>query len=108
MATATVHIAEVGGCAGPARCYRLDPPARLNGAEYDYVTIWVQPAYAHQNAEVVVVPADETGASAIRSLRPQGGSVTLHDDYTPGDTVYEDGVRWLALRMLGDYQVVTP
>ena len=56
---ATEVNADVGGRAGPARCYRLDPP--LAGAEL--VTVWVQDAFGSSGPEAVVVQArNETGA----------------------------------------------
>lgn len=103
MATATVHINQVGGFAGPARCYRLDPPARLNGHDHEYVTVWIQAALGHQNAEVVTIAATETGASAYPSVRRQGGSMTLHA--TPDTPEYLEGAYWLALRGLGGYEI---
>ena len=105
MPTATVHIDSVGGYAGITRCYRLDPPARIGGREHEYVTISITPRYASVAAEVRVYPALETGASASPSLAKRAGSRVLHDDYAPGDPVYEDGIYWLALNDLGGYRI---
>ncbi len=101
MASATLHRADVGGFAGPARCYQLDPPMKFAGQEYRYVTIWVQKEYAHQGAEVCIVPATESGACALPSVRKLGGSITLHD--TPDTADYVNGVHFLALQALGGY-----
>ena len=89
---------SVGGSPGPARCYAVDPPYL---GQHRHVTVWVQPPYGHQLAEVCVVPAHESGAAAGTSLMRHAGSTPLHHDYTPGDVAYEDGVRWLALLLLG-------
>ncbi|MBF6301154.1 hypothetical protein IU459_26950 [Nocardia amamiensis] len=103
MATATLHIADVGGYAGPARCYRLDPPARIGGIQHQYVTAWISRAAHHQNAEVNVVAACETGSSAYTSLHRRGGSFVLHEDPVTPEQV--EGAYWLALLMLGGYEI---
>lgn len=102
MATATVHIAEVGGFAGRARTYRLSP--QYEG--YDYVTIWEQPGFgAYQRPEVGVVPATETGAPAEMSMMRRPGSHVLHDAIAT-DAQMDDACS-AALSMLGGY-MVTP
>lgn len=106
MATATVHISTVGGYAGVSRCYRLDPPARIDGRDCEFVTISITSRYQQVAPEVRVYPATETGAPVGPILAKRAGSLVLHDDYTPGDETYEDGVRWLALQNLGGYQIV--
>lgn len=103
MATATVQVAEVGGYSGPARCFKVDPP--YLGAHY--VTVWVQPAFGqHQLAEAAVVPATETGACAEQSLKRRPGSFVLHSN--PGTAEEIDGAYWLALLMLGGYEIAGP
>lgn len=104
MATATVHVDDVGGYAGPARCYQLDPPAQIDGETHEYVTAWVQPRYAHQAAEVAVVPATESGASASPSLRRSAGSFVLPVDPDTPERIA--GAYWMALLMLGGYEIV--
>lgn len=107
MPTATTHIAQVGGFAGPARCFRLSEPHRFEGGvESSYVTVWAQPAMAHMAAEVKLVPATETGACSQRYVQHRAGSFTLHE--TPDGDEYLDGCYWLALRMLGyDWQAAS-
>lgn len=96
MPTATVHIKELGGFAGPARCFALDPPYEGHG----YATAWVQPGFGnYQRPEVAIVPATETGAAAEISLMRRPGSFVLHD--YPETAEQLDGAYWLALLMLG-------
>ncbi|MFC9892099.1 hypothetical protein ACFVMC_00255 [Nocardia sp. NPDC127579] len=99
MAKATIHVADVGGYPGPARCFEVDPP--YGGARY--VTVWVQRSFGqHQLAEACVVPATETGACAEHSLKRRPGSYVLHEE--PNTPQRIDGAYWLALLMLGGYQ----
>jgi len=103
MATATVHIAEVGGFAGRARCFAVDPPYE----GHDYVTVWVQPGYgAVTRPEVATVPATETGAAAEMSLMRRPGSYVLHAAVETDEQF--GGTCWLALQMLGQpgYNIV--
>jgi hypothetical protein len=102
MATATVHIGEVGGYAGRARTFKLDPPYE----GHSYVTMWVQPGFGgHMRPEIAVVPATESGAGAEMSLMRRPGSFVLHD---PVETDAQmDGACALALLMLGGY-TITP
>lgn len=100
MATATVHIDDVGGFAGRARCYAVDPPYE----GHRYITIWVQPGFTgHQRPEAAVVPATETGAAAEMSLMRRPGSYVLHGSVDTSEAF--DGACWLALLMLGGYEV---
>ncbi|WP_280393365.1 hypothetical protein [Nocardia wallacei] len=96
MPTATVHLAEVDGYAGRARCFAIDPPYQGHG----YVTVCVEPAFGDVILpEAKVYPATETGACAERSLKRRPGSVVLHDEATT-----DDGFTyacWLVLLMLG-------
>ncbi len=81
MATATVHLASVGGYAGYARCFKLSEPYVDSGGSFDYLTLWVQPSFGEVvGPEVVIVPATETGAAAERSLKRRPGSFVLHDE----------------------------
>ncbi|WP_029932501.1 hypothetical protein [Nocardia otitidiscaviarum] len=102
MATATVHIEQVGGYAGPARCFAIDPPFQ----GHSYVTAWVQPGFGDiQLPEVALVPATETGAAAENSLKRRPGSFVLHE---PPDTPERiEGAYWLALLMLGGYEIAS-
>lgn len=95
MPTATMHIAEVGGYVDRARCFRVDPP--FEGAAY--VTVWTQPAYGHQLAEISVVPATESGAAVGRTLMRRPGSYVIHAPCTTDEEFA--GYCWLALLMLG-------
>ncbi|AHH20872.1 hypothetical protein NONO_c60960 [Nocardia nova SH22a] len=96
MATATVHIDDVQGFPGPARCFKVDPP--YHGA--DFVVVWAQPSFGrHQEPEAGLVPATETGACAERSVKKRGGSYVLHDEPDTQERI--DGAHWLALIMAG-------
>ncbi|MGV9540942.1 hypothetical protein ACWDSF_06415 [Nocardia beijingensis] len=105
MPTATVHIDDVGGYAGRARCFKLDPPYEGHA----YATVCVQPSFGpHQLPEVVVYPAGDSGAAAERSLKRRPGSYVLHE---PADTDEKfDGACWLSLLMLGQpgYEIQGP
>lgn len=110
MATAAVHIENVGGFAGPARCFRLDPPVKLGGVDREYITVWAQPGYGQiTKPEVCLVPATETGAAAPTmpgtpaSLIRHPGSFTLHDEPDTPERI--DGAYAFALLMLGGYIV---
>ncbi|MEU2013124.1 hypothetical protein [Nocardia sp. NPDC019302] len=91
-----MHIDDVGGYAGRARCFRVDPPYE----GHEFVTICAQPAFgAHQLPEMVTYPATDTGAAAERSLKRRPGSFVIHE---PADTDEKfDWQCWLALQMLG-------
>lgn len=103
MPTAVVHIAEVGGFAGPARCFAVDPP--YEGSQY--VTVWVQPSFGEfQLPEVAVIPATETGASSEPSLKRRPGSFILHDNPDTPERI--NGAFWMALLMLGGYDIGQP
>lgn len=96
MATATVHIDEVGGFPGPARCFAVDPP--YQGA--DFVTVWVQGSFGpHQEPEAGLVPATETGACADRSVKRRAGSFVLHDEPDTQERI--DGAHWMAIILAG-------
>lgn len=105
MATATLHLESVGGFAGVACCYRLDPPAQLDGREREYVTLSITPKQGAVPAEIRLYPATVTGSGASLTLAKRVGSFALRDDYTPGDAVYEDGIRALSLMLLGGYVI---
>lgn len=100
MPAATLHIDDLGGYAGPARCYKLDTPKTFSdGVVAHYVTVWIQPGYGWQDPEVSLVPATETGACLTTSVRRRPGSYVLHDD--PDTPEYVEGAYWLALTQLG-------
>ncbi|WP_280319822.1 hypothetical protein [Nocardia wallacei] len=100
MATAEIHIPEIGGFAGRARCFKITPPYE----GHDYVTVWVQPGFGTvQRPEVAAVPATESGACAESSLMRRPGSYVLHDEASTDDQFA--GACWLALLMLGGYEV---
>ncbi|WP_433568074.1 hypothetical protein ACQP1O_43300 (plasmid) [Nocardia sp. CA-151230] len=100
MATATIQVAEVGGFAGPARCFAIDPPFEGHG----YVTVVAVPGYgALVRPKAEVFPATESGACAELSLMSRPGSFTLHDE---PDTVERiEGAYWWALLSLGGYEI---
>lgn len=105
MATATVHIESVGGYAGPSRCFAIDPP--FEG--YSFVTVCATPGFGGVvRPKADVFPADETGACAdpSRSLIARPGSFILHDEPTDPDKI--DGAYWLALQLLGGYEITQP
>lgn len=107
MAVATLHLADVGGFPGSARCWQLDPPAQVEGRTVEYVTVYVQEGYAHQAPEVCTVPAlKDSGAVDGRSVRRIVGSFTLGGD--PDSPEYVDGCHFLALQFLGGYNVTVP
>ena len=100
MATATVQVESVGGYAAQARCFALDPP--YDG--YPYVTICVAPSFGETvKPRCDIYPGTPSGACAERSLMARGGSFTLHDE--PNTPERLEGAYWLALMMLGGYQV---
>lgn len=72
-----IEVSEPGGFAGPAKCFKLDPPLQGN----EYVTIWTQDAYGASSPEVVVVAAkDETGAAKnlVRLVGSYVGETPTH------------------------------
>jgi hypothetical protein len=103
MATATLHIGDVGGFPSTARCYRLDPPARIAGGDHEFVTAWITAAARHQDAEINVIAAVETGASAHPSLQRRAGSYVLQENPETAEQI--EGAFWLALLMLGGYEI---
>ena len=105
MPIATLHIAEVGGYAGRTVCWRLDPPVRIDGRDYEYVSQSITERYDRVPARIRVYPATETAAGALPVLAEVVGSFALRDDYLPGDQAYEDGIRAWSLGMLGGYEI---
>lgn len=106
MATATFHADKVRTHSGPAKVWRLDPPARIDGQEHEFVCIWIDSGGKHQSPEVVTVAATESGAAIGGSIRRRAGSFTLQGD--PDSPEYVDGCHWLALQLLGGYEIATP
>ncbi|MEU3011043.1 hypothetical protein [Nocardia asteroides] len=109
MATATLHLDDVPGHVTPAKCWKLDPPVTIGGQEHEYVCIWIKPSTKHQAAEVVTVAATESGAVAPArpgepaTVQRRAGSYALHGD--PDSADYEAGAHWLALQLLGGYDI---
>lgn len=100
MATATVHIENLTGFAGLARCYEIDPPYRGHG----YVTIVVTPSYGQVvGPRADIFPATASGSSAEPSLKARGGSCNLHDE--PDTTDRIEGAFAYALLGLGGYLI---
>lgn len=100
--TATLVLDGAGGHSAPARVWRLDPPLP-SGAEH--VCTWIENGTRHQAAKILVVQSNERGNALGWSVREVGGSYTLHPDYD-GSPEYVDGAHWLALQLLGAYNVV--
>ncbi|KXF56133.1 hypothetical protein AXA44_02555 [Rhodococcus sp. SC4] len=89
-------IENLGGYAGEANTYRLDPPLpdpNRPGESADVVTVWVQRGYGP--AEAIVVAAHPNGA-ALRMNR------------LPGSYVREDVTHSGALWLAGGYEIVVP
>lgn len=87
MGTATLIAENVGGFAGPANLYQLEPPL----VDKTYVVVWTQ---AYGTPEAVVVAA-----------RPDGSAITMNrlpGSYV-GSEVTHSGALWLA-----GYEVVVP
>lgn len=104
MATATIHIKEVGGYAGAnhlTRCYRLDPPWKFDRVDHEYVTVTVTVPQKHTEGEVTLHAATETGAPS-GSMKRRAGSYVLHE--APITPEYVEGCYALSLGMLG-YQI---
>ncbi|MFC9874891.1 hypothetical protein [Nocardia salmonicida] len=104
MADATVHITDLGGYAGPATCYRLDPPKRLGGHDVEYVTVYVTEGFAEIGAKVTLLAAGQTGAPIGSTMRARGGSFTLDEDYD-GSPARVAGAHAWALLTLGGYTI---
>lgn len=88
LGTATVVHEDLGGFAGVAHCYQVDPP--LEGSTH--VTVWVQTAFG--TPEAVIVAARESGAAVTMNRLP--GS------YVRSDATHS-GALWLA-----GYEVAPP
>lgn len=97
MATATLHIDDLGGYPGPARVWALDEPLEIpDGTTVRYLTIWVQSPTNFQAGEVCVLWSNEHGAALGGSVIRRGGSTVLREDYA-GQPEYIDGAHLLAL-----------
>lgn len=100
MATATVQVASVGGYAGATRCFKIDPPFR----GHEYVSICATTSFGDiVGPKAEVFPADESGACTETSLKSRPGSFNLHDE--PDTPERLDGAYWMALQLLGGYQI---
>ncbi|MDH6279330.1 hypothetical protein [Prescottella agglutinans] len=87
MSTATELATDLGGYAGQANLYQLDPPLFGN----EYVVVWTQ---SFGTPEAVIVAAHSSGAA--RTLNRLPGSYV-------GSEVTHSGALWLA-----GYDVVVP
>lgn len=98
MATATLHIDDLGGYPGPARVWKLDTPLRIpDGTVVHYLAIWVQLPTKWQAGEVCVLWANERGAGiGGGSVIKRGGSTVLREDFA-GQPDHIDGAHLLAL-----------
>lgn len=71
MATAVKVQEGIGGFAGPATLYRIDPP--LKGA--DHLVVYYQPPMAGQTiGQICVLLATPNGADYTRTREPQEGT----------------------------------
>lgn len=103
MPTATLHIDNLVGYAGHTRCYRIDPPRAFGDEiEHEYVAISVSPPTEWTDAEVVLIAATETGASAYPSIRRRIGSFTPDGDPFESPDHLEGCFVW-ALSSIGGY-----
>jgi hypothetical protein len=94
---------QVGTFIGQSRCYELDPPKDFGDVVADHVTIYIQPAFASQDAEVGVVPATASGAALGHSVRRRPGSFVPHSNpKTPAEV---EGCYAWALLTLGGYEL---
>lgn len=100
MATAALHVDEVGGYAGHARCYSIAPPFEGHA----FVTVCVIPGYGKfVRPKAEVFPATDSGACAESTLMSRPGSFVLHDE--PDSPERVEGAFSLALLLLGGYLV---
>lgn len=104
MATATLHIDNLGGWAGYTRTYKLDPPRYFGGQICEYVSICIIPGSAHCDGEVMVVAATERGVSLDGTVRRRIGSFVLEGN--PESPAYIEGCFAWALASIGGYEIV--
>lgn len=95
--TATLLGEDIGGYAGLANLYALDPPLRDPSGQgptggYSHVVVWVQTLLT---PEAVIVPA-----------RPDGSAIVMNR--LPGSYVHPAADHTWALLMAGGYEVVEP
>ncbi|CCW14588.1 hypothetical protein EBESD8_51580 [Rhodococcus aetherivorans] len=91
MPTAVLVDDGVGGFAGPASLYRIDPP--IKGT--DHVLVYYRPPMMGQEGQLTVVLATPGGAVFGQDVRPQQGThVTREPNHH------------LALQLAGGYQIV--
>lgn len=91
MPTAVLVEDGIGGFAGPASLYRIDPP--LKGT--DHVLVYFRPPIAGQEGQLTVVLATAGGAVFGQDVRPQAGThVTREPNHH------------LALQLAGGYTIV--
>ena len=91
MSTAVLVADNITGFPGVASLYRIDPP--MKGT--DHVVLFYQPPLFHQQGQLNVVLATDTGAVFGNDVRPQQGSyVTSEPNHS------------LALMIAGGYLIV--
>lgn len=78
--TARLHISDVTGLGGHARCFELTPPLIKDALGYKYLTIVVRRGTDHNDAEVVTLFANNRGVPVDRSIRRRSGSHVPHGD----------------------------
>lgn len=71
LGTATKVRDEVGGFAGPATLYKVDPP--LNGTEH-LIVYYQQPMYGQRIGQISVLLATANGAIFTPTMEPQEGT----------------------------------
>lgn len=99
MGKAYLHMRDIHGVGGNARCYRVEPPVELGGREYDYVLIKVQQPWHHVEAKVHVFPANEHGRQDQRTSKEYAGShVAKGNPFS--DPAHMEGCYWFALLVL--------
>lgn len=91
MPTAVLVGDGIGGFAGPASLYRIDPP--MKGT--DHVLVYFRPPIMGQEGQLTVVLATAGGAVFGQDVRPQQGT---HITREPN--------HHLALQLAGGYQIV--
>lgn len=91
MPTAVLVEDGIGGFAGPASLYRIDPP--MKGT--DHVLVYYRPPILGQEGQLTVVLATAGGAVFGQDVRPQQGThVTREPNHH------------LALQLAGGYTIV--
>lgn len=109
MAVATPLGEDIGGYAGPANLYRLDPPLDDGTGEFhEHVVVWVQPALAlslKDAAGRTIQTKPSIPECAIVSAYPTGAAKAMNR--LPGSYVHPAADHAWALLMAG-YEVGPP